>query len=135
VQCVSELLGKDGQPYSVRVEESERDELEQDEPEVVIMLVQNERNTCFHIAVARTNTNIDDAKAVCSQAVLYRTKEDDPSLYFAVYDSCTQTVYFCLCDPFKQTFEDISQYSMQNEAGVIAERLKAYTDSNARVLC
>jgi hypothetical protein len=130
VQCVSELSDEDKQHFTVRIEESE-----QDEPEVVIMLVQNERRACFHMAVTRTNTEIEDAKAVCSQAVLYRTKEDDPSLYFAVYDSRTQMAHFCLCDPFEQTFEDISHYSMQSEAELIAERLKTHIKSNATVLC
>jgi hypothetical protein len=129
LQCVSELSDEDKQHFTVCIEESE-----QDEPEVVVMLVQNERSVCFHMAVTRTNTEIEDAKAVCSQAVLYRTKEDDPSLYFAVYDSRTQMVYFCLCDPFEQTFEDVSHYSVQIEADLIAERLKTHIESNATVL-
>jgi hypothetical protein len=87
------------------------------------------------MAVTRTNTEVEDAKAVCSQAVLYRTKEDDPSLYSAVYDSRIRMVCFCLCDPFEQTFEYVSHYSMQSEAGLIAERLKTHIESNATVLC
>jgi hypothetical protein len=130
VQCISELLDIDKQRYSVCVEQAE-----QDEPEIVITLVQNEHNICFHMAVTQTNTEIEYAKAVCSQAVLCRTKEDDPSLYFAVYDSRTRMVYFCLCDPFEQTFEDVSHHSMQSEANLIAKRVQIYIDSNATVLC
>jgi hypothetical protein len=135
VQCVSEFLNKDKHLYSVCVQESEQGESGHDEPEVDIVLVKDERNNCFHIALARKNTNIENAKAICFQAVLYYTNEEDPSLYFAVYDTCTQMVHFCLCDPFQQTFEDTSCYSIQTAAEVIAKWLRVYTDSNAAVLC
>jgi hypothetical protein len=115
-------------------EEAEQNESEQDKSEVFIVLIQKERNSCFHIAIAQSNADTDDAKAICSQAILYCTKADELSLDFAVYDSRTQMIYFCLCDPFQQTFEDVSHYSMQSAAEVVAERLKVYIDLNAVVL-
>lgn len=87
------------------------------------------------MAATWTNTDLENAKAVCSQAILYRTKEDDVSLYFAVYDSRTHMVYFCLCDPSQQTFEDVSHYTMQSEVAQIAKWLKTYIQSNSEVLC
>jgi malonyl CoA-acyl carrier protein transacylase len=98
------------------------------------MVIINESNSCFHMAITGTNTDIENAKAVCSQAVLYRSTEDDPDLYYSVYDSRTQKVFFCLCDPAKQEFEDVSCYSMQGEADKVTEWLKTYIVSNAEVL-
>lgn len=103
------------------------------------MVVVNERNSCFHTAIAGTtgskhNTDIENAKAVCAQAVLYRSAEDDTNLYYSVYDSGTQEVFFCLCDPAKQEFEDVSCHSMQEEADKVSEWLKTYIVLNAEVL-
>jgi malonyl CoA-acyl carrier protein transacylase len=98
------------------------------------MVIINESNSCFHMAITGTNTDIENAKAVCSQAVLYRSTEDDPDLYCSVYDNRTQKVFFCLCDPAKQEFEDASCYSMQGEADKVIEWLKTYIVSNAEVL-
>lgn len=98
------------------------------------MVIKNKRNSCFHMAITCTNTDIKNAKTVCSQAILYRSTEDEHNLYYAVYDSHAQMVFFCLCNPSQQEFEDVSHYSMQGEAGKIAMRLETYTVSNAEVL-
>jgi hypothetical protein len=115
--------------YTVDIDDSEVDD-----PDVVIMLIKNGCNSCFHIAVPWNNSDIENAKAVCSQAILYRTKEDDPDLYFAIYDIRAQMVSFCLCSPSQEAFEDVSQYFIQREGERVAERLKVYIVSNAEVL-
>lgn len=98
------------------------------------MVVKNERKSCFHMAITYANTDLENAKAVCSQAILYSSTEDDPKLYYAIHDSHAQMVYFCLCDPSQQVFGDVSHYSMQGEADKVAEWLKTYIISNAEVL-
>jgi hypothetical protein len=98
------------------------------------MVVENESNSYFHMAITGINANIKNAKAVCSQAILYRSSEDDPDLYYSVYDSLTQMVYYCLCSPSTQEFEDVSCNSMQGEADQVAEWLKAYIVVNAEAL-
>jgi hypothetical protein len=99
------------------------------------MVIVDERKSCFHMAITGTDTNIENAKEVCAQAVLYRSAEDDPELYYSVYDSRTEKVFFCLCDPAKKGFEDVSCYSMQGEADKVSEWLKTYIVLNAVVLC
>jgi hypothetical protein len=94
------------------------------------MVVENESHSCFHIAITGTNTDIENAKAVCSQAILDRSSEDDPDLYCSVYDTLTQTVFHCLCSPSTQEFEDVSCNSMQGEADQVAEWLKAFIVMN-----
>ncbi|KAH8710283.1 hypothetical protein GQ44DRAFT_434805 [Phaeosphaeriaceae sp. PMI808] len=123
------IVGWMGGHYTTCIEESD-----QNDPEVLVIVVKNDHKICFHIAVTCSNTDIENAKAVCSQAVLYRTMENDPEVYFSVYDSRNQVVFFCLCDPSKQEFEDVSYYSVQVEAGKIAEWLKTYIVSNMEVL-
>jgi malonyl CoA-acyl carrier protein transacylase len=127
--CALELSQGTGQCYTTYTEESE-----QDDPEVIIMVVENESNSCFHIAITGTNTDIENAKAVCSQAILDRSSEDDSDLFYSVYDSLTRTVFYCLCSPSMQEFEDVSCNSMQGEADQVAEWLKAYIVVNAESL-
>ena len=98
------------------------------------MVVQNARHSCFHIATTWANTDLENAEAVCSQAILYRSSEGDASLYFAVCDSRTQIVYFRLCDTSVETIEDVSSYFMQSKAGRIVEWLEIHIDSNAMIL-
>ncbi|KAF3017898.1 hypothetical protein E8E12_000172, partial [Didymella heteroderae] len=62
------------------------DDSEGGNPDVLIILIEHGRNNCFHIVVPWSNDDIENAKAVCSQAILYRTKQDDADLYFAVFD-------------------------------------------------
>lgn len=128
-RCVLELSRETEQRYAIYT-----DELEQDEPEVIVIVVTNESNSCFHMAITGSNTDLENAKAVCSQAILYRSSKDDPDLYCFVYDGLTQTVSFCLCSSSKQEFEDMSCYSMQRERDRVAEWLKTYIVSNAEVL-
>ena len=129
MRCVFELSDNDKQRYTVCVESSE-----QKDPEVAITLIQKGCTSCFHMAATWANPDIEHAKAVCSQAILERTDERDANLFFAVHDSYTDTVHFCLCDPSQQTFEDVSQYSIRNEAKSIVKCLKIYVQSNAEVL-
>jgi hypothetical protein len=128
-RCVLELSRETKERYTTHTEEPEQDDLE-----VIVMVVGNESKSCFHMAITGTNADIENAKAVCSQAILYRSKEDDPDLYYCVYASLTQTVFFCLCSPSKQEFEDVSCYAMQREIDKVAECLKTYIVSNAEVL-
>ncbi|KAF2691561.1 hypothetical protein K458DRAFT_425499 [Lentithecium fluviatile CBS 122367] len=129
VRYVLELVNTDGQTYTIQVEE-----LEQDVPEVVIMSICDTRAFCFHVAITWSIPDIENAKAVCSQAVLYRSTDNDPLLYFAVYDRHTQTLYFCLLDPAQQTYEDMIHYSTQHQDGEAATRLQTYVASNAEAL-
>lgn len=128
-QCVLELSHETGRHYNMYMETPE-----QDDPEVTVIVVENESKSCFHVAITCTNTDIENAKAICSQAVLHRSTGDDPDLYHAVYDSLTQLVFFCLCSPSKEDHEDVSYYSMHSEASKIARWLKTYIVSNAEVL-
>jgi hypothetical protein len=103
-------------------------------PEVVVMSIRNGRTIGFHIAFTCNNTNIENAKVVCSQAVLYRSTDNDPPLYFAIFDRHTQVLYLCLLDPQQQTFEDLAKYQMPWQETHVAARLQAYVASNAEVL-
>ena len=132
-QYIHELTSA-GTAYSVEVDDSEADNPEIDGPEVVIMLIKNERKSCFHIAVPWSNIDIEHAIEVCAQQVLYRTKRNDPDVYFAVYDFRTQTLYFCLFNPSSQRIEDVFQRSMVTKQEQVARRLKDYIASNAKVL-
>ena len=114
-QCVLDLSRETKQRYTTHIEESE-----QEVSEVIVIVIGNENNNCFHMAIADTNTDIENAKVVCSQAVLYRSTGDDPDLYHAVYDSLMQMVSFCRCSPSREDLEDVSCYSIQREAGKVA---------------
>jgi hypothetical protein len=103
-------------------------------PEVVVMLIRDGRTICFHIAITYTNTDLESAKAVCSQAVLYSSTENDACLFFAVYDCTTQMGCFCLLDPKEQTYEDVAQFEMPRQATHVGARLQAYVASNAEAL-
>jgi hypothetical protein len=131
------------------------EESEQEDPEVVVMFIKKGPKSCFHIAITCTNTDITctntdiactntditctntdivNADAVCSQAILCGSTEDGPSVYYAVYDSRTQMVFFSLCHPSQQESENVSHHSMQREETEVAELLKRYIVSNALVL-
>lgn len=86
------------------------------------------------MAATGTNIDIENAKMVCAQAILSRTREHVPTLYFAVYDSLAHIVYFCLFSPSRQDFEDVSRYSMRKEGNEVALWLKTYVVSNAEAL-
>lgn len=124
MQCVLELAHQDEQCYTVCIEDKH-----QNNPKVVITVILKGHTSCYHIAETCANTDLENAKAVCSQAILYRTSKGDASLHFAVCDNHTRTVYFCLCDPSRLTFEDVSHYSLPGEAEQIAEWLRAYNYS------
>jgi hypothetical protein len=128
-QFIQELVTTVRQTYSVCIEESE-----QDAPEIVVMSISDGRTICFHIAITCTNADIENAKEVCSQAILYRSTENDPHLFFAVYDCLTQKLYFCLLDPLQQAYENITHYTTQDQAGEAVTRLQTYIASNAEAL-
>jgi hypothetical protein len=129
MQCISELPDDERQRYTLGIERAE-----QRDPEVIITLILKDGSSCFHMAMTWTDPDIEYAKAVCAQAVLDRTDDDDACLYFAVYDSLKDTVYFCLCDPSKKTLEDVSRYSIRSHQREILNCLKEYVPSNAEVL-
>jgi hypothetical protein len=83
------------------------DDIERGNPDVLFVLIKHGCNICFHIVVPWGNDKIENAKAICSQAVLYRTTQDDADLYFAVFDIRVQMVHFCLCSPAQQELRDI----------------------------
>jgi hypothetical protein len=123
------LINTNQQTYSIYLEESEPAV-----PEVVVMSIRNGRTIGFHIAFTCTNTDIENAKAVCSQAVLYRSTGNDALLYFAVYHCPTQMVYFCRLDPKEQTFDNVELFPMPCQEAHVAARLRAYVASNVEVL-
>jgi hypothetical protein len=114
-------------PYIIVVEMPESDG-----KEVSLVAIHNEHKLCFLMVVCPLD--VEDAKAVCAQAVLHNSTPNDCTLYYAVYDVCRKTVHFCLCDPREQWFEDVAKHSMQSHAGLIAARLRLYISNNARVL-
>ena len=110
------------------------DGTDEDNPDVLIVLIKHGHRTCFHIAVTCGNNDIENAKAVCCQGVLYRTTQDDADVYFPVLEIGLQAVHFCLCRPSQQEFEDISRHDMEQEAERVVERMKTYIVSIAHVL-
>jgi hypothetical protein len=128
-QYVLRLANTDRQTYNICIEKSE-----QEAPEVVIMSICDERALYFHIAITCANTDIENAKTICSQAAIYYSTDDDPLLYFAVYDRYTQVLYFGLLDPEQKTYEDVVEFQMPWEENHVAARLQAYLASNAEVL-
>lgn len=128
VQCIAEITNESKKSYTCGVEKGVLDS-----PEVFLVLVKTGRKSCFHLAVTGTNRDIENAKMVCAQAVLCRTEEHDPAVYFAVYDTRAYVVYFCRFIPSQQELEDISSYSMRKEANQVAQWLKTYIVSNTSV--
>lgn len=128
-RCILDLTSGDGQAYTIHW-----DGADGEDPDDVIVLIKYGHRTCFHIAATCGNNDIEDAKAVCCQAVLYRTTQGDADVYFAVLDIGSQVVHFCLCSPSQQEFEDVSQHAVEQEAERIVERMKTYIVSNADVL-
>jgi len=78
------------------------------------MPICNGRTIRFHIAITST---IENAKAVCSQAVMYRSTDNNPLLYFAVYHRHTPMLYFCQLDPEQQTCEDVAHFRCHVKKG------------------
>jgi hypothetical protein len=76
--------------------------------EIIIMLIRDERTICFYIAITYINIDIKNAKAVCSQAVLYNSIENNAYLFFTIYNYFTQIGCFCLLNPKEQTYEDVT---------------------------
>jgi hypothetical protein len=128
-QHVLRLVNTDQQRYSIYMEEPQPDI-----QEVIVISIYDRCALCFHIAITHTNTNIENANVVCSQAIIYRSTENDPLLHFAVYDPYTKTLYFCLLDPEQRTFEDVAQFQMPWQEAQVAEKLHACVASNAEAL-
>ncbi|KAF2786383.1 hypothetical protein K505DRAFT_380314 [Melanomma pulvis-pyrius CBS 109.77] len=118
----------DDQTYTISVEP------EDEVPEVVVVSIKKGTTICFHIAATYTNPDIENAKEVCSQAVLYRSTENDPLLHFAVYDRHTQTCCFCMLDPKELHFDHVAEFQLLGQATRVAATLKDLVASNAQVL-
>jgi spore germination protein YaaH len=104
----------------------------QDGLETAVVAISNQRSICFH--TAWTNGDVEDAKGICAQAVLYRSTPQCPHLYYAVYNSCTRMFYFCLLDPKEQEYTDIATYSLEHQETRMLAALETYVTSNAQVL-
>jgi hypothetical protein len=108
------------------------DQSESDDGTMSLMAIHNERQLCFHVAVS--HVDVEDAKAVCAQTVLFNSTPDNCPLYYAVYNISTQMVHFCLCDPQEETYEDVARCSMRSHASQMAAWLRAYVSSNVQVV-
>ncbi|KAL5400403.1 hypothetical protein PMIN03_012407 [Paraphaeosphaeria minitans] len=128
-QQLRALLNRNDQGYTMQVEGQE-----QDVSEVIILCIIRDRNICFYIAITCTNTDIENAKAVCSQAVVYRSTYNDPNLYLAVYDTATQMVWFCLLNSAQLEYEDVAYKSMERQASEATEMFQAFLASSSQVL-
>jgi hypothetical protein len=96
--------------------------------DLTMMAIHNERNVCFLVAI--THTEVEDARVICAQAVLYNsTNNDDCNLYYAVCEVPAQIVHSCLCDPREEVYKSVSQYSMQSHADQAATCLRTYVFS------
>ncbi|KAH5621697.1 hypothetical protein HBI51_249160 [Parastagonospora nodorum] len=126
-QYVQETLHSMQDQYAVAVEVPE-----QDAEEDSLIAIHNEHNLCFLIAV--THGDIDDAAAICAQAVLQNSTHNDCTLYYAVFEAPTQIVHFCLCDPHEETYELVFRQSMHSRARQVATFLETYVASNAQAL-
>jgi hypothetical protein len=126
-QHLGEILDSTQDRYAIAAGDSQRND-----EDVTLMTIHSEHNTCFLLAVA--HIDVEDAMAVCAQAVLYNSTCNDSPLYYAVYEVPMQVVHFCLCDPHEETYELVSKHSMRSHASQIATYLSTYVFSNARVL-
>lgn len=125
------------QDYAIYVEGPE-----EVSPELTVAHIKYKDYACFHMAFRGTNRDIENAIQVYAQALLYRTTEKDPVLYYAVIDSGTHIVYLCTCDPLKGEYNVVRQQRfIQKESQTVesqtvesqmAEELKTYIVSNAK---
>jgi hypothetical protein len=129
VKCISEISIESEKSFTSGIEKGVLED-----PEVLLVLIKNGRRSCFHLAVTGTNTDIENARMVCAQAILSRTRQHDPALYFAVYDTWAHVVHFCLFIPSREELEDVACYSMHKEADQVGQYLKKYIVWNAGVL-
>jgi spore germination protein YaaH len=122
-----EHLNRDELKYTICEENTAQAGLE-----TAIVAISNQRNICFH--TAWTNGDVEDAKGICAQAVLYRSTPQCPHLYCAVYNSRTRTFYFCLLDPNEQEYTDVATYLLEHQEERMLAALETYVTSNAQVL-
>jgi hypothetical protein len=126
-RSMREHLNRDELKYIICEEVTEQGDLG-----TAVVTISDVRKICFH--TAWTNGNIQDAKVICAQAVLYRSTPQHPHLYYAVYDSRTHTGHFCLFDPKEQEYTDVAIYSLENERERMLAALETYVTSNTQVL-
>jgi spore germination protein YaaH len=126
-RLMHEHLNRDELEYTICEENTTQAGLE-----TAIVAISNQRNICFH--TAWTNGDVEDAKDICAQAVLYRSTPRCPHLYYAVYNSRTRTFYFCLLDPNEQEHTDVATYSLEHQEERMLAALETYVTSNAQVL-
>jgi hypothetical protein len=126
-RLLREHLNRDDLEYTVPEEIAPPESLE-----IAVVAISNQRNVCFH--TAWTNGDVEDAKGICAQAVLYRSTSQCPHLYYAVYDNSTRTFHFCLLDPKEQEYTDVAAYSLESQGERMLAALETYVTSNAQVL-
>jgi hypothetical protein len=100
--------------------------------EVSLFAIHHERKLCLFIAISYSD--VEEASAVCAQAVLHRSTPNDGLLYYAVYDVLTQMVYLCLCDPQEETYEDVDEHCLQSSPSRVEDWLRSYVLLNAQAL-
>jgi hypothetical protein len=122
-----EYLNRDELKYIICKEVTEQDGLS-----TAVVTISDLHKICFH--TAWTNGNVEDAKVICAQAVLYRSTPRSPLLYYAVFDSRTQTGHLCLLDPKEQEYTDVATYSSGYQKEQMLAVLEMYVTSNAQVL-
>jgi hypothetical protein len=126
IQDILEIPDNMSLHYTVVKEPGSSDE------EVSLFAIHDERKLCFFIAIS--HTHVEEASAICAQAVLHRSTPNDGLLYYAVYDVLTQMVYFCLCDPQEETYEDVDKHCLQSPASRVEDWLRSCVLLNAQAL-
>jgi hypothetical protein len=127
MQEILEMLRNPPNHYIIEVEEPDSSS-----EKISLVAIHDERKLCFFLAISYTD--VEEASAVCAQAVLYCTTPNDGLLYYAVYDVLTQMVYICLCDPREETYEYVARHCMQCPASRVEAWFRWYISSNAQVL-
>jgi hypothetical protein len=81
---IYELLGAETNltvsTVSTEGDDPDADDPKVEDPEVDIVLIESERESCFHIAVFWSSDGFENSECVCAQQVLYRTTEDSPDV-------------------------------------------------------
>jgi hypothetical protein len=127
MQEILEILRNPPNHYAIMVEEPDSSD-----EKVSLVAIHDEHKLCFFIAISYTD--VEEASAVCAQAVLYRNTPNDSLLYSAVYDVLTQMIYFYRCDPRERTYEYVAEHCMQSPASRVDIWFRLYVSSNAQVL-
>ncbi|KAF2105474.1 hypothetical protein BDV96DRAFT_592384 [Lophiotrema nucula] len=109
-----------GDPWSVSLDDS---------GEQGHLSISKDSVTAFHVLLLQDG-DIEDAKHIAAQEVLYKSTAMDAVLNFAIYHSTEGKVYFCAIDPHDMEMNDLANCSVQD----MSNRLKMYVDANFAVL-